>query len=104
MATPVLSHETLKRIRLLFPIAEQDLVAELLLEECGNKLPGLEALDAAQMDRFRFAVLKLSGGDLEKLDEALRLAKIDWRDLLMDAGFDEDVKAHENWLADDLKS
>jgi hypothetical protein len=103
MATPALSNETQQRIRLLFPLAEQDLVAELLLEECGNNLPGLEALDAAQIDRFRFAVLKISGGDLGKLDEALRLAKVDWRDLLMDAGFDEDVTAHEHWLADDLK-
>ena len=103
MATPALSNEALKRIRLLFPIAEQGLVAELLLEECGNNLPGLEALDAVQMDRFRFAVLKISGGDLGKLDEALRLAKLDWRDLLMDAGFGEDVEAHENWLANDLK-
>ena len=50
------------------------------------------------MDRFRFAVLKLSGGDLDKFDSAIQLAKTDWRDLLMAAGFGENLTAHESWL------
>ena len=35
------------------------------------------------MDRFRFAVLKLSCGRLDRLRDLVRLAKTDWRDLLV---------------------
>jgi len=52
------------------------------------------------MDRIRFAALKLSKGDLERLQEAVRLAKIDWRDLLVAAGFANDINIHQSWLPD----
>jgi hypothetical protein len=86
-----------ERIALLFAPDEVALVRALLEEECGNNLPLLEQADSVTMDRYRFAVLKLSGGDLGKLDRALRLAKIDWRDLLMGAGFGYSVTAHLEW-------
>jgi hypothetical protein len=41
--------------------------------------------------------LKLSEGNLDKLNRAVALAKTDWRDLLMAAGFGEDIKAHLAW-------
>jgi hypothetical protein len=71
----------------------------MLVEECGNNLPSLEKLNQFQLERFRFAALKLSNGSLERLREAITLAKADWRDLLMGAGFGEDVHAHGRWLA-----
>ena len=98
MSTPPLSKETEKRIELLFPPNEQELVRSLLVSECGNNLPGLQSADSTAMDRFRFAVLKLSDGDLSELDKALRLASTDWRDLLMAAGFGESLTVHESWL------
>ncbi len=98
MATPPLTDETLRRIDLLFPPDERELVASILLEECGNNLPLLNNVDAHDMDRFRFAALKLSEGRLDKLDEALKLAKMDWRDLLMAAGFGYSIHAHETWI------
>jgi hypothetical protein len=52
----------------------------------------------AASERLQFAALKLSEGNLDKLDRAVALAKIDWRDLLMAAGFGEDIKAHLAWL------
>jgi len=51
----------------------QELVRKILLEECGNNLPFLKNLDAAAMDRFRFAALKLSRGNLDGLRDAVRL-------------------------------
>ena len=98
MGTPPLSEETEKRLRILFSASEQELVRSLLVSECGNNLPGLQDADSEMMDRFRFAVLKLSEGDLSELDKALRLANTDWRDLLMAAGFGESLTAHESWL------
>ena len=39
----------------------------------------------------------VSEGSLEKFDRALELAKRDWRDLLMAAGFGHDVAIHRAW-------
>jgi len=93
-----ISPETEKRIALLFPPNEQELVRAVLSDECGNNLPLCETWNEVQLDRIRFAVLKLSRGKLDQFDRALALAKIDWRDLLVAANFAEDVKAHVSWL------
>jgi hypothetical protein len=34
---------------------------------------------------------------MDKLDEAIELAKVDWRDLLVASGFEE-PDAHTSWL------
>jgi hypothetical protein len=93
-----LSPETRRRLEILFPGADRAEAGRLLREECGNNLPFLEALRPVELERFRFAALKLSGGHLEKLREAVELAKTDWRDLLGAAGFAEDITAHTRWL------
>jgi hypothetical protein len=93
-----LSPETVHRINALFASRERDDVARLLIEECGSNLPFLEGYDEFELERFRFAALKLSEGNLQKLREAVQLAKIDWRDLLVAADFADDVKAHNRWF------
>lgn len=55
-------------------------------------------LDEFQLERVRFAALKLSTGSLAGLRRAVELAKLDARDLLMAAGFGHDVRAHEAWF------
>jgi hypothetical protein len=100
MSTPQLSPETERRLDLLFAPAIRERARKILLEECGNNLPFLENLDATAMDRFRFAALKLSCGNLDRLRDAVRLAKTDWRDLLVAAGFAERIDAHASWLPD----
>jgi hypothetical protein len=99
MPTNKISPKTQKRIDLLFKEKiDREEVARLLIEECGNNLPLLQNLDEHGLERFRFAVLKLSDGELPRLKSALTLAKTDWRDLLVAAEFAEDIKAHELWL------
>ena len=93
-----LSQQTQLRVDLLFHSANRPKAAKLLAEQCGNNLPFLEDADEYALERFRFAALKLSGGDLGELRSAIRLAKADWRDLLVAAGFAEDVGAHKRWL------
>ena len=90
-----LSSETRKRIGSLFPPSKREKVARLLREQCGNNLPFLEDVDEFGLERFRFAALKLSGGDLNVLRNAIELAKTDWRDLLVAAGFANDINAHK---------
>jgi hypothetical protein len=79
-----LTPETEKRIALLFPPEQQEMVRVLLLEQCGSNIPLWES---AGLDRLHFAVLKLSQGKMERLRDAIDRAKMDFRDVLVRAGF-----------------
>jgi len=92
-----LSEETQRRVDALFSPAERAEVSELLVNECGNNLPLLEGFDEFQLERFRFAALKVSGGNIDKLKEAIELAKKDWRDLLLRAKF-WTLESHKSWF------
>ena len=94
---PRLSPKTVEHIDSLFQPGSREPAIELLMHQCGNNLAFCEKSDEFQMERVRFAVLKLSEGDLEKLRKAIKLAQTDWRDLLMAAGFGHDVNAHKIW-------
>ena len=91
-----LSRATRRRVRALFPPAEWPVVEDLLVLRCGETLPFVEYSHRQLAERIRFAVLKLSGGDLEGLSGAIREAEIDWRDVLVAAGFGG-VRAHRRW-------
>jgi hypothetical protein len=84
--------------RFFFPTDQRQLVRTLLFEQCGNNLPFLENHDEKRLERFQFAALKLSEGKLEELHGAIALAKADWRDLLVAAGFGDNANAHRAWL------
>jgi hypothetical protein len=94
---PRLSPKTEEHVATLFPPEFRNEVVNLLLHQCGNNLPFWEKRDEFQLERIRFAALKLSRGDIEKLREAIKLAQTDWRDLLVAAGFAHDVNAHKRW-------
>ena len=93
-----LSNEARRRVDALFDGDEARQAAELLVNECGPNLPLVHRADPISLERLRYAALKLSGGRLDALREAVELARIDWRDLLMGAGFGYDVHAHEKWI------
>ena len=96
-----LSLEAEKRIDLLFPEDQREQVRILLRDECGDNLPLLpKRRDPAYYDRYRFAALKLGNGDFGKFQDAIRLAKTDWRDLLVAADFANDSTIHLSWFPD----
>jgi hypothetical protein len=97
-----LSAETLRRIEAMFPPGVRFEVGELLLHRCGNNLPFLEKADEFKLERFRFAALKLSAGNIDKLRTAIALANEDWRDLLVSAGFGA-ADTHKTWFPDDAE-
>jgi len=97
------TERTVAIIRRLFPEAQHDVVCDVLARECGTNLPFCEACTGEQLERVRFAVLKLSGGDLDKLRRTVHDAQRDWRDVLMAAGFGHVLEAHRQW-ADSLKA
>jgi hypothetical protein len=86
-----------RRIAILFGPNDIELVSSLLTDQCGPNLTEFPELQ----ERIRCAVLKLSHGDLNVLGRAIDLAKCDWRDALVAAGFGDDIKAHESWWPDD---
>jgi len=98
-----LTEITITIIRRFFPQNPED-VGHLLITECGESLPLMQGSSLKTRERIHLAVLKISGGDLPKLLYAIKLAKRDWRDLLISAGFGYDVTAHEHWSKEVLAS
>lgn len=97
MAHVPLSPKTASHLEVLFTQADRDEAERFLVESCGSGLPFQEDASPESLERLRFAALKLSGGDLSSLLTAIELANTDWRDLLMSAGFADDVHTHESW-------
>jgi hypothetical protein len=95
-----LSPETQRRLEALFEGPARKIAAELLVMECGAKLPLWRGTDPQGLERVRFAALKLSNGDLGDRRRAVEIAKVDWRDVLVAAGFGHDPRAHERWFPD----
>lgn len=93
-----LSQAVEERVIRLFDGNPRDEARRLLETECGESVPGWRL---AGLDRLRIAALKFSGGELDGLRGAIALAHTDVRDLLMAAGFGEDVDAHAEWWPDD---
>jgi hypothetical protein len=99
MAGPKLSLETQRRVEMMYYPEQVEEVTRLLVEECGYNIPGTRAKDDEHsMERLRFAALKVSSGHIGRLKEAVDLAKVDYRDVLLWAGFANDVAKHKAWL------
>ena len=92
-----LSNGTLERIEILFSEPEKTEVIQTLIEECGTNLPFCDKLTVEGSERFRFAVLKLSNGDILEFRRAIKIVKEDWRDTLVAAGFGHSVTIHQEW-------
>ena len=85
-----LSPAARKRIHALF--REEDVAAaQRMISECTD--------DTRQgVDRIVFAMIRLSSGRLDRLENvSIALFLRDWRDLLVAAEFAEDVHAHQTW-------
>lgn len=92
-----LTPRTKKVIAHFFPPSKASAIEQLLAEECGSNLPLYKPSTPEGLERVRFAVLKISSGNEDKLMEAISLAKRDWRDVLVWAGFANDLEAHNKW-------
>lgn len=99
---PKLSPRTMLLVSIIFDAEKFEEVVKLLEEACGNNIPFCDTHNEFQMERIRFAVLKLSEGNIKKLREAIDEARFDWRDLFMAASFGHDVQAHEKWAKEIL--
>lgn len=100
----LLTEKTKQIIDKLYQKKDRKKVASLLEKECGNNLAFYEDITPEKAERARFAAMKISEGNISKLRDAIRLAKADWRDLLVSAEFASDLKAHETWADEILKA
>lgn len=101
MPTAPLGNKVSRKLETLFPPEHRAAAAALLEAECGAGLPLIDVQGPAGIERIRSAALKLSEGSLEKLHTAVRLANVDWRDVLVAAGFGNSLRAHLAWLDSD---
>lgn len=92
-----LTPRTKELIARLFDPSTIPVVEGLLADKCGNNLPLYIPATPEGLERVRFAVLKISNGNEDKLLEAISLAKRDWRDVLVWAGFANQLNAHSEW-------
>ena len=97
---PPVDQATRERVSALFSEEDHDRIVAALEERCGINLPLSERFDEDSFRRVRYAVLKLSKGTMHELERAIDLANLDWRDLLVAAGFADDVRAHSSWHPD----
>ena len=98
-----LSGETRRLIERMFP-GEAANVAEALERECNDDLPlvGAATPENTNVERIRYAVLKLSGGTMEGFAKSMELARRDWRDVLVFAGFGNSLTEHRRWAVEIL--
>ena len=92
-----LSRAAMRRVRALF--REEDVAhAQRILTRCTDDESLISDVVRQGVDRIVFAMIRLSGGRLDRLENtAIRLLQQDWRDLLVAAEFAEDIHAHETW-------
>lgn len=81
------------------PSAQKEAVSELLSKRCSHNLPGVGATPEWNelIDRIQLAVIRGSGWNVESIAKAIELANRDWRDVLMAAGFANDLESHRLW-------
>ena len=92
-----LSPATCQLILRIFSSQDQAEVAQALANGCADNLTFLENQDEYGLEPVRFAVLKLSRGNIAEFRWWANMAKVDWHDLLAAAGFSNSLTAHQEW-------
>jgi len=92
-----LTELTRAHIRALFRPSDVETAERVLASRCGRGLPGLGGRATGNLERSQSAAVRVSAGRLQDLNEAIALAELDWRDLLVAADFAEDPSAHTRW-------
>jgi len=93
----LVSEKTKELVEKFYPTDSETVVLQLQ-DYCDylSEIFGDKALPE-NYERFCFAVLKLGESSKEKLNKAVELGKIDYRDLLVSAGFANSLTIHNEW-------
>lgn len=91
-------------LNVLFSEPERTKISNRLREQASNNLPLFEKAKSEDLDRIRFAIIKLISEGSYSEDSAFELATVDWRDLYMAAGFANSEIQHDTWYNELLNS
>ena len=86
-------------LRAVFPPNLWERVETTLMIDCGPAQIHSQDFDGEAMERIWLATLKLSDRSITAFENAVLLVQIDWRDVLLGAGFGNDLDAHIKWAA-----
>ena len=86
-------NRVLIKIKKMWPDADPHEILDLLNEY------GTESYETGRT-RVQLAILKLSGGDRERLPDLVKMAKADWRDVLAYAEYPEEMKTAPSKMRD----
>lgn len=92
---PPLSALVTDAVKFFFEEESRVVVAAVLFNQCGFGLP--LASSPELIERIRLGVLRLGHGNVDHLLGHLAEAQQDWRDVLVAAGFGDDITAHTKW-------
>ena len=92
-----LSDRTQQLIDAIFPDEVKEKAIHHIQYECAQNLPFMDEATPEDLERIRFAVIKISDRNIDELVRAISLASVDWRDVLVEADFANDIAVHEKW-------
>ena len=83
----------LRKIKQMWPDADPQEILDLLNEY------GTESYETGRT-RVQLGILKLSRGDRERLPDLVKMAKVDWRDVLAYAEYPEEMRTDPTRMRD----
>jgi len=99
-----LSERTRNLIAKMFSKSDGIVISDMLYRAVSAKVPFCADSSAEEMERIRFAILKMTKDSPLNLAVGIFLAQSDWRDLLMSAGFGDDAAQHMAWYNEQMHS
>ena len=92
-----LSSRTEQVAAALFEEPELGHIIRRLLQEASENIPFQENSTPEEMERIRYAIMKLIVQNRKNENRAFEYVKTDWRDLFMAAGFGYCAEEHNRW-------
>ena len=93
-----LSRRTTILLESCIPVDARDEITAMLIAEVSENIPWNAGSTSEDMERIRFAIIKLTLENRKNLTVAIDQAQRDWRNLLMMADFADDIHEHLNWF------
>ncbi len=99
-----LSERTRSLISKMFSKSDGIVISDMLYRAVSANISFCANSSPEDMERIRFAILKMTKHSPLNLAVGIYLAQSDWRDLLMAAGFGDDATQHMIWYDEQMNA